>query len=154
MTKKENQMTDYDDFFSEINNHIKEYGCSIIATDTDGMSMSYTVGLSDSGLPEIVVFGLPSASAHAILNDAAKLLKEDKLPLDAPISGLANLPCVCKHVLAERGVGYINAANARAGRPVNLIQLVWPDEKGHFPWQKKFDKKLRRFQLSLYHQAS
>ena len=81
-------------------------------------------------------------------------LKEGKLPLDIPLDEIANFSCVCKQVSAERGVGYINVANARAGRPVNLIQLVWPDEKGHFPWQKKFDKKLRRFQLSLYHQAS
>ena len=152
---------DYNDVFSklsEITNQIKEYGCSIISTETDGTRMAYTVGLSDSGLPEIVVFGLPAATAHGILNDAAKLLKEDKLPLDAPISQLAKLPLVCKQVPAERGVESINVAivwaDVWAGRPVNLIQLVWPDEKGHFPWQKKFDKKLRRFQLSLYHQAT
>ena len=157
MTNKDNQISNDFDLFSklsEIGNHIKEYGCSIISTDTDGTRMAYTVGLSDSGLPEIVVFGLPPASAHGILNDAAKLLKEDKLPLDAPISELAKLPLVCKQVPAERGVGYINFAIIWAGRPVNLIQLVWPDEKGHFPWQKKFDKKLHRYQLSLYHQAS
>jgi hypothetical protein len=159
MTKKENKMSnDYDDVFSklsEISNRIKADGFLIISTETDGTRMAYTVGLSASGLPEIVVFGLPPATAHGILNDAAELLKEDKLPLDAPISGLAtNLPLVCKQVPAERGVGYINVAIARAGRPVNLIQLVWPDEKGRFPWQKKFDKKLRRLQLSLYHQAS
>jgi hypothetical protein len=154
MTAKEKEMADFDDLFSDINNYIKQYGCSIIATETDDTSMSYTVGLSDSDLPEIVVFGLPPVSAHAILNDAAKLLKEDKLPLDTPISELANLPVVCKQVPAERGVGYINVANTRAGKPVNLIQLVWPDKEGHFPWQEKFDKKLRKFQLSLYQQAS
>ena len=147
-------MTDHDKLFSNIDDHIKQYGCSIIATETDGTSMSYTVGLSDSGLPEILVFGLPPAAAHVILNDAAKLLKEDKLPLDTPIPELASLPFVCKQVPAERGVGYVNVAITRAGKPVNLIQLVWPDKDGHFPWQEKFDTKLRQLQFSLYQQAS
>ena len=146
-------MNDFD-VFSNIDNRIKQYGYSYIATGIDETSMTYTVGLSDSDLPEIVVFGLPLELAVVMLSDAVKLLKEGKLPLDTPLHEIANFSCVCKQVSAERGVGYINVANARAGRPVNLIQLVWPDEKGHFPWQKKFDKKLRKFQLSLYHQAS
>ena len=60
------------DFF--INNRIKQYGYSYIATEIDETSMTYTVGLSDSDLPEIVVFGLPLELAVVMLSEAVKLL--------------------------------------------------------------------------------
>ena len=62
-------MNDFD-VFSNISNRIKQYGYSYIATAIDETSMTYTVGLSDSNLPEIVVFGLPIELAVVMLDYA------------------------------------------------------------------------------------
>ena len=136
---------------------IKEYGHMIMGVMPEKgekhIPFYYTVGLADAGLPEIVCFGLPPKDM-SLLNGAAALLRKGELPLDTPYTGLTKQPLVFKTVPPERGVGYINYANARAGRPVNLIQMVWPDKAGQYPWSKKFDKRFRKHQPCLFPAAN
>lgn len=140
-----------DEFDLHIDEVIKKAGQMIIGTQTEeGVTMIYTVGLAEADLPEVVCFGLPTTHA-GMLNEVADLLRKGELPLDTPINGIStNLALVFKAVQPERGIGYVNYANARAGRPVNLIQLVWPDKKGQYPWSKKFNKKMRQSQPCLF----
>ena len=59
-----------DAFRDKLEEQIAEYGWAILSTGTETaageISMAYTIGLAEKGLPEIVVFGLPQRVAQII----------------------------------------------------------------------------------------
>ena len=131
-----------DAFDTKIDADVKKFGQSIIGTETEErVPMAYTVGLAEADLPELVCFGLQPKDI-SLLNDAAALLRKGELPLDTPFGGFTKQLLVFKAVPPAAGIGYVNYANARAGHPVNLIQMVWPDKAGQYPWSKSFDRRL------------
>ena len=147
----------YGSFREKTDRLIKEYGVAVIGTAIetarDNLSMSYTIGLSDVGKPEIVVFGLPHETAMALLNDAALLQRDDLLKLNEPTQEIGNLPLIFKSVSTAVAANYIIQANVRAGRDLSVIQMVWPDPEGLFPWEPKFAKRFAPMQLALYQSA-
>jgi hypothetical protein len=141
------------EFLAKQTEIIRKHGHSVIGTP----DFSYTVGLSDKGLPEIICFGLDPMTSTIILNEAVKHLRAGAIKLDkpCPFCDFSNdFAAVFKKIPAELGVDYITIANQRAGHPVNLIQLVWPDRNGRFPWEKKFDRKIVGAQTLLWQKAN
>lgn len=141
-------------FWADLEQRIKTYGVAILGTATETphgeLSLSYTIGLSDLGLPEILVFGLPMQAAHVILNAAVSRLKEGNLPLDVPVTELANLPTCFRAVAPTAAAPYIIQANNRAGRELPALQLVWPDTRGRFPWEPEAEARFKCVQPELY----
>jgi hypothetical protein len=133
---------------------IEQYGFTVMyifpTSEDSSPSFSYTVGLGEKGLPELIVFGLPQQAAHAVLNDAAQMLIEGNLPLKEPVSKLANLPVFFENVTAEKAEPYITLANKRAGVDQPAIQMIWPDRMGKFPWEADFDKTIINAQVLLF----
>ena len=63
-------------FDATIDADVKKFGHMIIMTETEErVPMSYTVGLAEAGLPEMVCFGLQPKDM-TLLNDAAELLRK------------------------------------------------------------------------------
>lgn len=126
-------------FIADTRKHIDEMGHIVIATkDERGINMSYTVGRSRVGKPEIICYLLPPDVARVILNSACAR----DVQLDTPTEGIANLPLVFKAVDPEVGSDNLNVARAIAeieGNPLSVIQLVIPDAAGLFPWDKDCD---------------
>jgi len=147
-------------FHDNLDEIIKNVGHAVIGTEIDPIlpgqfiSMAYTVGLADKGLPELVVFSLPMEHAQIILNTAAEMLKAGKLPIDEPVEGIANMPSVLKRIDPEMTDGYLNIANLRANKNVDALQLVWPDAQGKFPWDPSFNADLMLLQPQLFTQTS
>lgn len=75
---------------------MQSHGCAGIGTaatiEGRAVTMSYTVGLAEKALPELIVFGLPAKTALVLLNSAARLALTDGLPTDVPVIRLATLP--------------------------------------------------------------
>lgn len=135
---------------------IAEFGHTIIGTEhelPDGqmISMSYSVGLSDMGLPELITFGIPAETARFLLNTSAKKMKNGQLKTAVAMEEIANSPLFFMPVPKERTDGFLNVANSRAGRDLDAIQLIWPDAKGRFPWDDNFNEDHRKAQLLLSH---
>lgn len=143
-----------DSFMQQIKKIINDDGHAIIGTQTEYfgqvLSMSYTVGLAEKGLPEIVVFSIPAQHAAVMLNTAAEMLENGKLPLDVPINEIANMPAYFKSIKPEATVGFLNIANNRAGKPVDAIQLVWPDVDGKFMWEDDYRTEFLLAQPPLF----
>lgn len=60
-------------------NHIEQFGCSVVsvARTEQGLGWSHTIGVFDtSRQPEIITVGLSPETAHFVLNEAAKLLRD------------------------------------------------------------------------------
>jgi hypothetical protein len=113
------------------------WAVTAVLPDSGEAPYAYTVGLTETGAPELVITGLPHPIAYALLDDAAQRVRHhgtrwhhrdlvDDLIADhdaAIIDGTAN-----DLILA-------GTANARYGADhVRLQQIVWPDPDGHFPW--------------------
>lgn len=143
-----------DAFLADIEARIQVHGFVVIATATEtakgDLSMAYTIGLSDEGLPELILFGIPQRSAHVLLNEAANMLRQGKLPVDVPLTELASMPTYMREVTPEAAAPYIIQANERAGRTLPALQLVWPDPAGRFPWDPDMDAKFADIQPRLY----
>lgn len=119
---------------------VKTFGHAIVFLyTTTGISYAHTVGLTDLNLPEIIVFSLAEEETAHILNKAARLLKQGKLPLGTPIKNIYINPLMFKTIKAYPNLEFIQLANMFALKPVRLIQMFWADDKARFPWEKNYN---------------
>lgn len=144
------------DFIDKQEENIKKYGLSIVCTGTETIgnkmtSMAYTVGLSDnSEMSEIIVFGLPQDTAVKVLNLAADKLREGTAKPDELLTEICNLSMVLKVVPKSIANEYTLQARYRAKRDVPVMQLVWPDRNGKFPWEDNYKKEFLAHQPNLF----
>lgn len=110
----------------------------VFATDPGDTSHAYTIGLTDAGLPELMITGLSDQKlATVLLNAAARQhVKEPIKPGDV-LSDLANvdlraIECDERQAQIQQAHNYFNDPEKRHGR-VKLIQLIWPDKSGAYP---------------------
>lgn len=113
------------------------------------MSWAYSIGRVLSGLPELIVVGLPSRQCAHLINHVA----ED---WDRVISGELD-DSVHLVPLPERVVATTNYVRD-AGRfsrehgilsELRVMQVVWPDHAGRFPWDLACDSSVRHVQPML-----
>lgn len=135
---------------------IAAFGHAVVATRIDvpegELSMSFTVGLSRRGLPELMTFALPDHVAQALLNTSADRLSAGQLPTDVGLAEIASpLDVVFKVAAIEKVRRVSLAIEALAGvHAPEVLQMVWPDKSGLFPWDAGFDESLRTRQPILY----
>jgi hypothetical protein len=94
-----------------------------------GVPFAYTIGLSAAGLPELVIAGLPAENAAVILNAAARTHLTRQFQPGEVIGDAAQVPLF---VIAAPHAEIQQARNLY-GDEVSALQLVWPDENGHYP---------------------
>lgn len=101
----------------------------------DGPPFSYTVGLTDRGLPELAIYGLPPQTAGGVLNVAARhAVDNGELPCGQPITGLlaGGLPVVA---VAMEDTDDLTTVRGLYGVVLAAQQIVWPDSQGRMPWE-------------------
>lgn len=132
---------------------IEKYGwtvMSVLGTE-EQPSYSYTVGLAAKDLPDLIMIGIDPEAARQILNDCVqKLLNKETHPVQHElVREVANLPLAFR--LDETGSMLSLARSARRwaeldGKEGNVIQLVFPDLRGKFPWETGCDPKMSALQ--------
>lgn len=146
------------EFLKKTRENIKNYGhgvISVVASETEP-GFSYTVGRIEQGLPELIIFGVPSNTGMHALNDAVDWAKRFKgvLPEHTPIEGIINFPATFKPVQERHLSTYFKVVFALY--PVETfpaLQMLWTDAQNKFPWEPGFDARLVLCQPSLYAQA-
>lgn len=95
-------------------------------------ALSYTVGLTTLGHPEIVVVGMPFSPAQTFLNEAGAQVRAGRVFTHGEVDRtLAGVPVVFVAVVAD---GALTAVRQVYG-DAPALQLVWSDSAGHLPWQ-------------------
>lgn len=140
-----------EDIIKVLGDIIEKHGHAVLSAEEGEWYVTYTVGLSDHGRPEIICFGLPGQLSHIFLNRAVDLLKSGKLVEGEKTDGFIFChPVVFKRVPLCVTGDYAEVANEWAKKkPIELLQLVWPDRGGAFPWDKSFDQELMELQPLL-----
>jgi len=98
---------------------------------------SYTLGLTDRELPEVVITGLPHKQAADVLTWAASdLLGGGTLAPGKRIRpGDGLLAEVVK--VAEPGA-HMEVAADLYGEQLAAVQIVYTDRRGYWPWDRRF----------------
>jgi hypothetical protein len=114
---------------------------------------AFTIGLTHSyGSPEFIMCGLSRDLLHGFVNIVGEMAAEGQ-----PSPGLGRLGDVIEgHDVELRPVDpswhrcLVGWALwfAQHDEP-EFVQIVWPDNQGHFPNEPEFDESLRRFQPDL-----
>lgn len=111
-------------------------GCD--GSDDEGPPFAYTVGLFGLNHPELLIFGVSSHDASAILNELAdRVRKGENLLAGQPIT-LEDWPYEIVPEEVPNPGEVVFEANRFYARPpevsVPVLQLTYPDEEGRFPW--------------------
>ena len=124
-------------------NNIETYGLAIIGVmGDDGIHapLTYTAGMAESDLPEMMLSGVLPMHAHTLLNDTYAAVKDGKASLDvgSRIEGIvAN--GITLVVCAGLPNHMANIARSIYGFHVQVVQLIYPDLAGHYPWDEGYD---------------
>jgi hypothetical protein len=118
---------------------LDEHPWVVIGVERDGYRApySYTAGLTERDLPELVITGLSKGRAADVLTAVA----EKMLDAGAPAVGArVRLPSrrageVVR--VAEPGV-HLGVAADLFGDRLSAVQLVYADLRGRWPWDKEF----------------
>lgn len=143
-------------------------------------AFSYTVGLSAPGTqnPELVISGLHTATRVAWLLDIGFRIQgpppletrqrlarlQGRVPV-FPAGGERFVPGKCYRDLADQGLPTCFAEVAHVyyethlgqaiafhgGTAFPVLQLIWPDPRGFFPWEPSFDQHWQPKQRLLCH---
>lgn len=98
---------------------------------------AYTVGLPRQQRPELLVSGLPYDQAVELLNNAAEHVVRAGAPRPGEVLPLPDGPTIEIVRVAEPGV-HLKVAAALNGPGFSALQLVYADERGHWPWDPGF----------------
>jgi hypothetical protein len=126
---------------------IQEFGLMVYGgcagQRADRLIVSYSVGLTDRGLPEIVVSGASQRTAHILLNMVSSILPAT---IDAStnailIPAFSNEYTAClRRLPSEDASRYmLTKALDYYGRPVDVMQLVLADKNNRMPWEEGVD---------------
>lgn len=133
---------------------IKEIGWTVMAVfgTPNQPGFAYTVGLSDHSQPELMVIGLPPQTAHYVLNKMAKMATGNSLPNPRGlVHEVTNTPLSLRQDDDEATMGELcrfaqQWSEEQRGRPCRIMQVIYPDEAGKFPWEAGCDPTVRDIQ--------
>ena len=124
---------------------ISEYGCHIIYVMATSYlpGFAYTIGLFENyNVPEIICFGLKNDLLGSILNDACDRIKNGEKFVAEEKYGFF-LEGYQVHFLTVDRAFYENYLGYgiwyKESNDFPVLQLVWPDKHGKFPWEDDFN---------------
>ena len=138
---------------AQLQNLIDEHGWAVHAIEgagEGGPPFAHTVGLSQTfDHPEVLVYGLPEQLAGKILNGVGQRINAgDPPPVGTRVPDVINhYDVVFIPMVDGPGTDDVIILDAMwEGRSERVVQLVWPDQHGRFPWDPECDPDIVRNQ--------
>jgi len=111
----------------------------LVSDDEEGPGFAFTIGLfRNYQHPEVIIFGIPHAVAHAVLNSVGEAVKAGtRLSSgDRKVEFLKDQTCAFVVFPRNSYEAYLGFARwFYKGNEFPALQCVWPDSNGHFPWE-------------------
>lgn len=128
------------DTVAGIEKRVEKEGWLVIGVPGEGVehSLSYTVGLTKMGLPEILVSGLPVQVAQVILNHLAHLsIFNGRFENGQRVTDVANMPVVILDCVLPAPANMVFQVYGTADS-IQIQQMIYPDEQERFPWDEGY----------------
>ena len=124
-----------------------------ISADSPGPDFAYSIGLVRTyGHPEIIIVGLPMDVAHQIINDVGAAVRDGtRFKAGETSDAFFNGYDVTFRAVPEYQYGaYLGWGRRFYGNSeFPVLQLVYPDPDGRWPWQEAVTPEFRELQPVL-----
>jgi hypothetical protein len=154
-------MAERDERLERIEHDVRHVGWHLVSVLEEGQlpPFLYTIGLERTQRhPELVIFGLEyPVMEEAMQTLAYRVTQGERFEGGRAYDGIfEELPCSFLEVHESRFREHFGLANDWYGqhgakpRRFRVLQVVWPDEEGVFPWAAGFDPDFRGMQPNLH----
>jgi hypothetical protein len=129
----------YTDYLNHMSDLIAQYGWAVQGVSRDRLHppWAYTAGLTERGLPELVVTGMPVTEATCLLNEIASHALHAGLPLPGEQIPLDGGPLIEIITVAEPAA-HLNLAVSLYGPQIRALQVGHADDRDHWPWDAHY----------------
>ena len=143
---------------AEIREDVAAFGWSGLSVgEREGCpAFGYTVGLAGVGHPEFIVFGLSPRTRHGLLQwfaqcvvAARRFVHGERYSDVVPDSEFAVRRVHERHFADHVGYAMWYHRVSDSQGELEVLQIVWPDEAGLFPWESDFDQRFASAQPDL-----
>ena len=142
-----------DDLDKIVISNINEFGwhCVNVIEDDGHPPWSYTIGLYETWQhPELIVIGRSRATSHAMLKTFADDIELNCEPDLSDMNLLIGMKCHYIEVNPRYYSDYVGFALwYYRKRHFPLLQIVWPDNDGMYPWDANLPSTFREWQPLL-----
>lgn len=142
-------------FENKVRADIASHGWSVVKIEPDavGPGFAYTIGLQERfGHPEVIVVGLPTALAHRLINEVGEAIRMGS----RYAAGQRYDDVLREHAVTFRAVpdyqlaAYCGSAQRHyKGHALRVVQLIYPDRQGKWPWAEDVTPTFRAGQPVL-----
>jgi Domain of unknown function (DUF4262) len=130
------------DYLRELRSTIRQHGWAVQFVEHERAPYAYTIGLHRRGFPELVITGLAPKRSAQFLNCTTLHAICYGMPATGVQLSLGQLRA--EVVRVEHPDAHMDMAIAIAGGNLEARQLVCADAPGRWPWQRGFDRGMRR----------
>ncbi|WP_298993235.1 DUF4262 domain-containing protein [uncultured Pseudokineococcus sp.] len=131
---------DLSDIVEEHRQEVDADGFSIVHTTggTSGYPLTYTVGLSrQDGQRDLLVSGAPVALSYLLVDRLARrVLAGEHFDAGDQLDDLGRVLMRFEPVSHPECAVILQAMYAEDGPPLPLLQVVWQDDHGRWPWEE------------------
>ena len=139
----------------KIQEDIEQYGCSVmhIAAEDELPPFAFSVGITkSSNRPEVIVVGLKQPMAHYVVNEYNRRMRggESLIPGNKYAGFIESFEVLATSVHASNYDEYLGYNLwLYQGPNFSVIQLVYPNTSGVWPWEKPDGDWFRTWQPLL-----
>src|SRR5262245_53720728 len=144
-----------DEHHDQLMENIRKFGCQVmhIAEEDDLPPFAYSIGIQfSSAAPEVIVIGLKRSLAHSIVNEYNRRVREGErfVPGQRYAGFLGGFEIEIAAVHKSHYDEYFGTAYQLYDGPnFDVLQIVWPNTSGVWPWDKEASEWLRQHQPLL-----
>jgi len=124
-----------------------------VTNDETDPGFAYSVGMFHTfRQPEIIVVGMDLKVMHWMINEAGEWVREGRpIRPDTPYSGLLEgYDCIFRPVAKKFYRDYFGYALwFYRDDEFPVLQCIWPDKEGHWPWNEDFNPAWKSMQPLL-----
>jgi len=125
-----------DDYLNVVREIVDGHGWAIHYVEDEDRPFAYTVGLTDLGMPELLITGLPPEASGRLLNSTAHDMVDNGTVLQPAMHIDFQSEFLLEVVELDHPDVHLTCAVAICGPDVRALQLVWTDDFRHWPWDR------------------
>jgi Domain of unknown function (DUF4262) len=127
------------DYLDHMQDLIDRFGWAVVGVERDRVRppWAYTLGLTQHGRPELVLTGLPLPRATWLLNAVAPYVLDTAVPQPGEAVHVEGGPLM-EVVRVAEPAAHLTIAVELYGPGIRALQLVYADDRGHWPWDAGF----------------
>ena len=133
-----------DEYLDSLRDTIADHGWVVQFVEDERRPFAYTIGLHERGLPELLITGMQAQTSARLLNSIAHMIVDDGTTLQPAVHIDYQGEFLLEVVEVEHPDVHLKFAVSICGADIRAYQLVWTDDRRHWPWDRGWSHGRRR----------